>query len=1405
MNRLRVGRRIVMLILIPALCLISCQADNPGDSSPVGNRKGGRVTVSPYVEPAVGYGSTKSAFVGDTSCVADYNLLLFSDGLLAAKYYVDSGKDMEFEAVSGKKYEYFCVANVGDVIRDFVVGVTSVSSMPEWRVTADVNGTEALPMAMHDTVGPFSRDEIRAGVHIGIGLVRLVARFDFSVDVSGLDRYGFRAERLSICGPSSVTPFSESRASSVAVRSDYAVESDIDRINRGLVTSYYPFENMYGNLLGSNMDPWNKVPSGISESDHPTFLELEGVAGLNGGSSRYMPVKYRFYLGGDATSNFDVKRNTVLTVRLVLTDSGIERDEPSWKVEKGEIVDNRILESLEITPSSLYLPGCGEEAAGGIGYINNAVPNDRHFKLTARFDDGSSEDVTAADGTEWTGGRPLLYKEGVYWHLLNALPVSSASDPGLVRIYRGFGTDPYHTTFRMGPGEENLFLLADGLPVTETTPQLFFSASYTFKGKRLTVPVYGTLVNLARPLAVTIDPTSVEVYAGGHEACFTATAEYDDGTVENISDRAAWTAEGLVTSLGGGRFLSGDDTGDTKVHASITSGGMTVSGEAALTVLPRRLTSVILQCDAGSGWKELAGLEVNLGSSQKWRIIAVYDNGDREALDDGFTLSSSSPSTVSVDGLQTHALAVGSAEIRASYSGKVSSVVRLDVQNHNYEWRLAIIPRDHVVEADGSVSFSASFITFDNGIETGYEDVSDDCTWSLSPNLSSVARFEGTCFLKADNRGPDAVKGTVYATYNYDGEEYGDETGLTVLAPFTPEFSVDASSLEWNYDEQGPSAAIEVTVAGNVPWKAEIIAGGSGFVCSPASGEGNGIVSVYPSGTNEGSGSINGKLLISCAEHGFEAEVNLLQHPFFELKGNPLIYYGLGIEPAESSISVGETRSYQATLYYYRDEAMTDCFFSETTLTTLLAYWSSSDETVAVMRDRYGRAAAEGIGCFNAVGANGGGTDGYRETTITVIPIWTVLLSASANLRVYDSSGSNEYRLAVSVTPSHISSHGTASARALLQESGDGGRTWSSGVDVTSSTAWESSDGEVLSISGDGTVSAHNTGTGQKSVQITGTYALVSPAVSGHADIFVDGGSGEEFLSVSPESLEWDWDESGTGSGKTITVTSNTDWDVSVPEGFAASPLSGSGNGRVTVYPVGNNSGSRDLEGVMVISAGGVASRSISLVQRRNPGTSPSLISIDFDRSHYDLVRIESGGVTTSAPFCLTATYDDGSVRDVTSEATYSGGGMIDVDSGAGILTATGECSGKTIRGYFGGKKAAATYSAEDIEIPVSFSGFHFESQDNENLEFIIEGIEISLKKVLSGTVRNEDVTEDVSLSVDGPFGFDGYEAGRGLLFHFRSVGSGTITFTCSYNGIEVGRTMRVICSESGHVTGSWK
>lgn len=42
-------------------------------------------------------------------------------------------------------------------------------------------------------------------------------------------------------------------------------------------------------------------------------------------------VTYRFYIGNDNITNFDVRRNTIISIYLYLTDDGLNK--VSWKVE----------------------------------------------------------------------------------------------------------------------------------------------------------------------------------------------------------------------------------------------------------------------------------------------------------------------------------------------------------------------------------------------------------------------------------------------------------------------------------------------------------------------------------------------------------------------------------------------------------------------------------------------------------------------------------------------------------------------------------------------------------------------------------------------------------------------------------------------------------------------------------------------------------------------------------------------------------------------------------------------------------------------------------------------------------------------------------------------------------------
>lgn len=117
------------------------------------------------------------------------------------------------------------------------------------------------------------------------------------------------------------------------------------------IVLYIP-ENMQGDLLLQNSDPYQKTPSkidqvyGAGKSDLCTYLEAIVHA-----DEAYLPgvggdATYRFYLGKDNTSNFDVQGNVDYLVTLTLSREGLGLT-ANWKVDTGDLTDNRHFQFLE--------------------------------------------------------------------------------------------------------------------------------------------------------------------------------------------------------------------------------------------------------------------------------------------------------------------------------------------------------------------------------------------------------------------------------------------------------------------------------------------------------------------------------------------------------------------------------------------------------------------------------------------------------------------------------------------------------------------------------------------------------------------------------------------------------------------------------------------------------------------------------------------------------------------------------------------------------------------------------------------------------------------------------------------------------------------------------------------------
>lgn len=1694
-------KRLARLAALSTVLLwAGCQNPSPGDVAVSEIRSGRKLLASPTVAPADDPNAVKSAFTGSDYTVANYNLLVFESGVLAAKYYKDSGSPLAFEVVADRSYNYYCVANTGDCTGSFTVGQTPESGMATWLAEAPVAGAAGLPMAWSGTDIRFSKAQMRAGAQLEILLTRLVAQYDIVLDKSALSQFSFTATSLSLCGPSSVTPFAASKAASRATRTDYALATDLTRLNGGQKATFYPLENRYGTLLPENEDPWQKVPANLSENDHPTYIELGGVATVNDGSGLEIPLTYRFYLGRDATRDFDVRRNEVNTVTLSLTDAAVGREEASWKVEKGSYTDTRSLSfadesiyvpgggsadelivrtpvnlkyvvlldpaltaagvavsgvtpgepvdwdvltftapegiaplegtvrirsldgkksdeltlstgrrlvalrfglwpdpsterfhsdttilfgkdiyahvyaeysdetreditasleasdfqydaallscshgtgtnlgrfrplkagdaqirvtrtldgvtatavanlhvlpnlsglaftegngntitmrtggeshqftleasyagadtkdvtadavwtiedeellindgggkvktklktgtttvwasytengvtlqrrilvkviripvELRVFPSVVYLPNAGtDERVAQYTPIDYAGPNERTFRLTVSYHDGTSADVSYAPGqTMWTDNLPLRYQTGDTWHILGIQNFSSSSSPGRMVIYRAYATE-LNARVYLGNNSNYLHTFHEAEIVTEETPKRFLTASYTLNDVTLTADVMGTLVNTARPQRITITPNPQEAYAGGHTVQFNATLEYDDGTTEDITDRATWTVDGLATVDGGGRFTTGNETGSTQVHASVTVSGVTVNGDAGLVINPRVITAVALEVNPGTGWTG-SGQDVNLGSQQEWRLKITYENGDTDYVTRGFQLTSSNASVVAVSGTSTLAQAIGYSDLSAGYEGWVAGPLRVNVLNHDFSYILSVEPKNTSIDSDGEKSFHAWFITRDNGIETEREDVSANCDWSISSGLTAYVETSGAYNVRAKGNNTSSVSGMVHAGFEKDGESYTSYATLIIRAPFVPSLSVNIPSLEWDYDEYGEESGISISVTGNVSWNAEFVSGGDHFSLSASSGEGDGTLKVFPVAKNGSSSGYTGQLRIYDTTYGLECLVDLTQLDFDRRKGIGRVYNKLVVTPSEATIDHDGTFAFTATLYIYKDAAMTDLFRSYDVSLWDWSHWTSSDESAAVMRSPQAHGPTH---VANPV-ANGRNTrtgSGFKETTITCyygpeIPSG-MTISDAANLRVKDVPDQTSYRLVVSVDPSSIGCTGRAQATALLQTSLDGGTTWDAGQDVTASTSWSSSNTAAATIASNGAITGCNTGSSAVSTRITGSYDGVTPSVSGQADLQVDGVS--SFLDVTPGSLNWNWDAAGSGDGLTLTISSNVSWLISVPTGFSASPASGSGDATVTVWPKAQNTSTTDdVTGLLRITGTGVTTRTVYLTQQHSSGTGPATAYLSFDKSHYDLVRVSGGTLYTVQDYSLTLHGSDGSSTDVTAQATYSDQGGVTVNGTAGTLTATSAVSGKTLTASYNGLTATATYSAEDLLIPVALEGGHVEMQGGSSREFLVEVFEVTLQSALTGTRSYEDVIASVEADTSGPIVCEGYTVDRGILFHFTEAGSGSVTFSYVREGVTVSCVLDLTCASDNTITYSWR
>ena len=270
-------------------------------------------------------GRTKSSLQLSESAVSSLNVYAYRDGQLAAESFGEDD-ELSLELIRNISYTLYALANCGEIhAPSRESDLQTISVTPSGMVMCNRCGVAI-------TAGASSSLEMP--------LTRLFARYSLVLD-KNLENCDYQITSVRVMQQaSSIRPFAAGSAASSTADGDHASAADLAALNAGGSAVFYVPENCQGVLLPDNDDPWAKIPDNIPSSKRGlcTYLHIEGDWTTSGAAA---DLSLNLMLGADNCTDFNVWRNSSVTITLSLTDSGTLRS--SWKVDMENFEDERIL------------------------------------------------------------------------------------------------------------------------------------------------------------------------------------------------------------------------------------------------------------------------------------------------------------------------------------------------------------------------------------------------------------------------------------------------------------------------------------------------------------------------------------------------------------------------------------------------------------------------------------------------------------------------------------------------------------------------------------------------------------------------------------------------------------------------------------------------------------------------------------------------------------------------------------------------------------------------------------------------------------------------------------------------------------------------------------------------------
>lgn len=560
---------------------------------------------------------TKSSYSCGESDISDLQIFITDgSGAVLERINSDCTSGLSFYGSMGRTYLVYAVANAG---KDLDIQAINDQESFEQGVSFSGVPSAGIPMICRE---PARITVMKGQNSVSVSLVRMVARIDFRIDRSRL--YG--GSSLSVLAV-------RIRDAAVPGSPDQATRNDLNALNRGQSISLYAFENLQGDLLPGNTDPWKKVPSRIpGAADRCSYIEVD--CSYDSGEMSSDDITYRMYLGKNTTTNFDVCRNTVYQLTLVPTENEIYGSRGSWKIESDnweytppvppdpEVVTVTQYR-LAVSPSSLSLES--GESSGVSAYLQSRTGTRLETETDSQITDWSSwsspgRDVTSDSGTSW-----------------------STSDSGIAAVSKG------NVTAGTKPGTATV-------TASYRTGGKYYSASCTVTVTKKDV--------ITRRLVITPSSTSLEE---GESQSFSAilitTTDGHDDAGTDVTSSCSWSIVSggqYIESTGTARYAWKNGPGSSTIRASYDGGEVT--GEADISTgrpiylvsLTASPSSIILEYD--NFW------------SDSYSFTATYSNGTSETVTASSGLSVSAPWFVDEANGTVTANAPGKGDMTGSYT-----------------------------------------------------------------------------------------------------------------------------------------------------------------------------------------------------------------------------------------------------------------------------------------------------------------------------------------------------------------------------------------------------------------------------------------------------------------------------------------------------------------------------------------------------------------------------------------------------------------------------------------------------------------------------------------------------------------------------------------------------------------